>query len=163
MTKTLNPVWYLYAYASIFHEDDTFLALASEEESYKNEIEGFYGYLANYLTLTKDKTLTGEISLTYFTGFIFGSYLIDESLNLNLGIQKNLWQNRATLAIRAEDVLGQVNSRYISRYYNQDNSYLAVPETQFVRISFTYNFGNYKLSENKRSIRKSERDRLDNE
>ena len=163
MTKTLNSVWYLYAYGSIFHEDDTFLALASEEENYKNEIEGFYAYLANYLTLTKDKTLTGEISLTYFTGFIFGSYQIDESLNLNLGLQKNLWQNRATLAIRAEDVLGQVNSRYTSRYYNQDNSYLAVPETQFVRISFTYNFGNYKLSENKRSIRKSERDRLDNE
>ena len=163
MSKTFNPVWYFYAYASIFHEDDTFLALASDEETYKNEIEGFYGYIANYLTLTKDKSLTGEVSFTYFTGFISGSYKLDESLNLNLGLQKSLWQQRATLAIRAEDVLGRVNSRYTSRYYNQDNSYLPMPETQFVRISFTYNFGNYRLSDNKRSLKKSERDRLDNE
>ncbi len=163
MSKSINDIWYLYAYASIFHEDDTFLALASVEDTFKNEIDGFYTYLANYLTLTKDKTLTGEVSLTYFTGFISGSYQLDESLNLNLGLQKSLWQKRAVLSVRAEDLLGRVNSRFTSRYFNQDNSYLATPETQFIRIGFTYNFGNYSLSENKRSLRKSERDRLNNE
>lgn len=163
MSKSFSPNWYFYAYASIFHEDDTFLALASEEETFKNEIEGFYGYLSNYLTLSKDKTLTGEMSLTYFTGFIFGSYQLDESLNLNLGLQKSLWNKKAVVSIAAEDLLGKVNTRYRSRYYNQDNSYLAVPETRFIRLGFTYNFGNYGLSENQRRLNKSERDRIDNQ
>ena len=161
MSKTLLPPWYLYAYTSFFYEDETFRAEESAEEFYTNKVKGVYLYFANYLTLNKDKSLTGELAFTYFNRFLFGSYKLGESLNLNLGLQKSLWNKKAVVSLVAEDVLGRVNPRYTSRYFNQDNSYLSTPETQFVRLGFTYNFGNYGLVDNKRNLSKSERQRIE--
>ncbi len=161
MSKTLLPPWYLYAYTSFFYEDETFRAEESAEEFYTNTVKGVYLYFANYLTLDKDKSLTGEVAFTYFNRFLFGSYKLGESINLNLGLQKSLWNKKAVISLVAEDVLGRVNPRYTSRYYNQDNSYLSTPETQFVRLGFTFNFGNYGLVDNKRNLSKSERQRIE--
>jgi hypothetical protein len=158
--KSLTPYWYLYTYSSLFHEEEKFLALESDEESATNEVNGFYGFLANYLTLTKDGSLTGEFGLTYLTGFLDGSYSLSETVNLTLGLRKSFWRNKAVISVSAEDILGRANARYTSRYLNQDNAYLAMPETQFVRIGLTINFGNTGLSENERSLNKSERERL---
>ena len=163
MSKSVYPFWYLYTYASVFYEDETFLALASEEETFTNKVTGFYGYMSNYLTLNKDKTLTGELSLTYLSGFLFGSYTRGETINLNIGFQKSLWNNKAVVSLVGEDLLGRANARLTSRYLNQDNSYFPVPETQFVRLGITLNFGNYGLSENTRNLNKIERERLENE
>ncbi|MGI9546072.1 MAG: TonB-dependent receptor domain-containing protein [Flavobacteriaceae bacterium] len=163
MGKSLIPIWYFYAYTSVFYEDETFLALESQEESYTNKVSGFYGYMANYITLSKDKTFTGELALTYFNRFLYGSYILGESFNLNIGFQKSLWNKKAVISLVAEDIFGKVNPRYTSRYFNQDNSYLSKPETQFIRLGFTFNFGNYGLLDNKRNLNKIERDRLENE
>lgn len=67
------------------------------------------------------------------------------------------------VTLAAEDVLGLANATFTSKYFNQDYSYYAQPESQFVRVGFTYNFGNFKLSDNKRDIEKVERDRLKKE
>ena len=48
----------------------------------------------------------------------------------------------------------------LTEYLNQDNRYLSVPETQYVQFGFTYNFGNFRLEDNKRDIEKIERERL---
>jgi hypothetical protein len=62
--------------------------------------------------------------------------------------------------VRAEDLLGQAMGRYTSRYLNQNNNFFTQPETQFVRFGFTYNFGNFRLTDNERRIEKDERERL---
>ncbi len=163
MSKSLLTPWYLYAYTSFFYEDETFRAEESPEEFYTNQVSGVYIYFANYLTLNKNKSLTGELAFTYFNRFLLGSYKLGESINLNLGLQKSLWNKKAVISLVAEDVLGRVNPRYTSRYYNQDNAFLSTPETQFVRLGFTFNFGNYGLADNKRNLSKSERQRLEEE
>jgi len=156
----LNP-WFLYAYASIFHEDETFLAVESDNQEFTNSFDGFYLYLANYLTLSGDGSWTGELTLTHLSGYLYGSFIESATTNMTLGIRKSLWDNRAIISVRAEDLLGKANGTKTSRYLNQDNFYLDVPETQFVRIGFTYNFGNFRLEEIKRKIDKDERDRLE--
>ena len=78
-----------------------------------------------------------------------------------MGLKKSFWKERATLTVTASDVLGEANALLTSRYLNQDNAYFAVPETQNLRIGFTYNFGNFKLEDNERSIDKNEIDRID--
>lgn len=163
VSKGVLPFWFLYAYTSVFHEEETFLAVESGNEQLTNEINGVYGYLANYLTLSKDGTFTGELTMTYISQFLFGSYVSDEQLNLTLGLRKSLFKNRATISIAAEDILERYNPTYTSRYLNQDNFYRRRPETQFIRLGFTYNFGNFKLQDNERGIDKKERDRLQNE
>jgi hypothetical protein len=159
-SKEILRPWNLYAYTSLFHEDNTFIAEESGNQEFTVAIDGIYVYLANYLTLTKDGTFTGEIGITYLSNFLFGSYISDEQLNFTLGLRKSLWDNRAVISLAAEDLLEAFVPTYTSQYLNQDNFYRRRPETQFIRFGFTYNFGNFKLRDNERSIDKNERDRL---
>ncbi|MFS4455383.1 outer membrane beta-barrel family protein [Maribacter sp. 2304DJ31-5] len=161
--KSISNNWYLYSYISIFHEDETFLALESNNVQVTNNVDGVYLDLTNYLTLSKDGSFKGELGFTYLSGFLQGSYKQAETTNLTIGFRKSFWDRRALFSISANDILGKANGRVTSRYLNQDNSYLIVPETQYVRFGFTYNFGNFRLADNKREIDKTERNRLNPE
>ncbi len=160
VSKSIATPWFLYAYISIFHEDETFLAVESGNQEFTNAIDGYYVYLANYLTLSGDGTWTGEVSFTHFSNYIFGSYVQSPTTDLKVGLRKSLWDNRAVVSVTAEDLLGNAVGTYTSRYLNQDNFYSPQLETQFVRFGFTYNFGNFRLEDNKKDIEKKERDRL---
>lgn len=161
--KSITNNWYVYSYLSIFHEDETFLALESDAFSATNEINGYYIDVTNYLTLSKDGTFKGELGLAYLSGFLAGSYTMSETTNLTMGLQKSIWNRRAELSLNFNDILGKANPWFSSKYLNQDNSYIAVEETQNVRLSFTYNFGNFRLEDNQRQIEKAERDRIGSE
>ncbi len=158
--KSIGNNWYVYSYISIFHEDETFLAQESGNIPVKNEINGIYVDISNYLTLSKDGTFQGEFGLVYLSGFLQGSYIQSETTNLTFGVRKSFWNKRALVSLAVNDALGKANGKITSRYLNQDNSYLAIPETQYVRFGFTYNFGNFRLEDNDRKIDKNERDRL---
>ena len=160
LSKAISSNWFLYAYTSFFHEEETFLATESGNVPFTNEVDGVYGYLANYLTISKDGTFTGEVTATYISKFLFGSYVSDEQFNLTLGLRKTLFNNKIILSLAAEDILEKYVPNYRSQYLNQDNFYRRRPETQFIRFGFTYNFGNFRLEDNQRGIDKKERDRL---
>tara|TARA_R110002020_G_scaffold122487_8_gene278101 strand:+ start:71579 stop:73990 length:2412 start_codon:yes stop_codon:yes gene_type:complete len=160
-SKSITSQWFLYAYSSLFHEEETFLAVESGNVPATNEVDGLYLSLANYLTLSKDGTFTGELGLTYMSRFLEGSYQLGETTNLTVGLRKTVWKERASLSIAVEDILDRANGRMRSKYLNQDNAYLVVPESQFVRIGFTYNFGNFGLQDNKRAVDQMERNRID--
>jgi len=159
--RSITKWWYFYTYISIFHEEETFRAVESDNVVYTNEVDGVYLSTYNSFTLSKDKTWTAEASVDYFSNFISASYIQDPTTHVTLGLKKSFWKERATLSVTGSDLLGEANALLTSRYLNQDNSYFAVPETQNLRIGFTYNFGNFKLEENERSIDKNERDRID--
>lgn len=160
VSKSILPPWFLYAYTSLFHEEETYLAEKSGNVPFTNEVNGVYVYLGNYLTLSKDGTFTGEVAATYVSQFLYGSYVSDEQFNLTIGLRKTLFDNKITLSLAAEDILEQYVPTYRSQYLNQDNFYRRRPETQFIRFGFTYNFGNFRLDDNQRGIDKNERDRL---
>ena len=158
--KSVTDWWYLYSYISIFHEDETFVALESDNQEVTNTVNGGYIDLTNYLNLSKDGTFKGELGLTYLSGFLEGSYQQEETTNLTLGLRKTLWNNRALISLQANDLLNKANSRISSKYLNQDNAYFAREETQYVRLGLTVNFGNFRLEDNQREIDKIERERL---
>ena len=160
--KSITSNWYLYSYISLFHEDETFVALQSNTYSFKNEFNGAYLDLTNYITLSNDGTFKGELGFVYLSGYLQGSYIQEQSTNLTLGLRKAFMKNRAVVSISANDLLGKYNAYVSSKYLNQDNRYLSAPETQFVKFGFTYNFGNFRLEDNQRDIEKSERERLEN-
>ena len=62
--------------------------------------------------------------------------------------------------MQVNDLLNKANSRVYSKYLNQDNAYFARPETQYIRLGLTVNFGNFRLEDNQRDIDKIERERL---
>jgi hypothetical protein len=158
--KSITEGWYLYSYLSIFHEEESFIAIESNDQTVKNSVSGAYVDLTNYITLSKDGTFKGELGIAYLSGFLEGSYKQKETTNLTLGLRKSFWNKRALLSLQANDLLNKANSRIYSRYLNQDNGFLARPETQYVRVGLTLNFGNFRLEDNAREIDKNERERL---
>ncbi len=158
--RSIVKWWYFYTYMSVFHEEETFIAKESSNAIVTNEVDGFYGSFSNFLTFSKDKTFTGEVSIDYFSKFLSGSYVQESTTNFRIGLKKTFWKKRASLSVTVNDILGEANARLTSRYLNQNNGYFAIPETQNVQIGFTYNFGNFKLEDNNRNISKEERDRL---
>lgn len=159
-SRSITNFWFFYTYISLFHEDETFLAVESNNQEVTNDYNGLFVQAYNSFKLSQDGTLTGELTATYWTGFIFGSLKQATHTNLTIGLRKTIWNKRAAITITGDDILGKENSRLTSRYLNQDYSYIAVPETQNIRFGFIYNFGNFRLADNKREIEKIERDRL---
>lgn len=163
VSTSLFPFWYVYSYNSLFYEDETFLAEESDIETYTNKVTGFYGYLSNSFTLSRDGSLTAEASILYLSGFLNGTYQMSETITVNAGLRKTLWEGRAVVSLVAEDLLDRANATYTTRYANQDNAFFARPETRFVRFGFTYNLGNYRLQNRDAELRKSELQRIENE
>ena len=158
--RSLASWWYAYTYMSFFHEEQTFLALEDNNARVTNAIDAYYGTLGNSFTLSKDGSFTGDLSFTYISDWISGSYNLDPMTTLSVGLRKTFWNNRAELSLHLEDILDKTNTRLTSRYLNQDNSFLAQPESRYVRLGFKYNFGNFRLTDNQRDIQAAERDRL---
>lgn len=159
--RSITKWWYFYTYMSLFHEEETFIALESDNAIVTNDVNGFYGSFSNFLTISKDKTFTGEVSLAYSSKFLFGSYVQEATTDLTIGVKKTFWNKRAALTLSVNDVLGEANALLVSRYLNQDNGFVSIPETQNLQIGFVYNFGNFNLEDNNRSLDKLERDRLE--
>ncbi len=159
-SRSLSPWWYLSSYISIFHEDETFVAEESNSQLVTNTVDGFYGSFANYFTISKAHNFKASLSFEYLSQFLEGSYKVGETIDVNIGITKSFWQKRAVLSIIATDVLERKNAEITSKYLNQDNLYFARPETQYLKVAFTYKFGNFRLKDNKKTINTKETQRL---
>ena len=158
--RSITGWWYAQLYASLFHEENTFLAVESNNAEVTNQIDAVFGQLYNAFTLSKDGTFSGNLSFTYVSDYIAGSYNFDPFSTLSLGFRKTLWNNRAELSLNINDIFNDTNTRLTSQYLNQDNSYFAQEEMRYVQIGFKYNLGNFRLEDNQRSIDAAERDRL---
>ncbi len=87
-----------------------------------------------------------------------------ETITLNIGLRKSLWDNRAVISLAGGRPFTQGQCTDLQRAMpTRTIPYMRAPETQFIRLGFTYNLGNYRLSKTERNIKKSELQRLDNE
>lgn len=158
--RSLTPWWYGQVYASWFHDENRFEALESEAYSATNEIDAVFAQIYNAFTLSKDGTFSGNLTFLYVSDYMSGSYTFDPFSTLSIGLRKSLWDNRAVLSLNVNDIFNNTNTRLTSQYLNQDNSFFAREETRYIQIGFKYNFGNFRLKDNQRSINAAERDRL---
>ncbi|HSP83058.1 MAG TPA: outer membrane beta-barrel family protein [Gillisia sp.] len=159
-SRSITKFWYAQLFTSLFHDENTFLAVESGDREVTNEVNGIQAYIYNVFTLSKDGTFEGNLFLMHVSDYIAGSYQLDPMTTFSIGFRKTLWDNRAELTLNIEDIINTTNSRLVSRYLNQDNSFLAQEETRYVRVGFKYNFGNFRLSDNQRKIEAAERDRI---
>lgn len=158
--RSIKSWWYAQAVLSAFHEEETFLAFESNNAAVTNDVNGLYASIYNGLTLSKDGTFTGDLTFFYMSSFLAGSYQIGSRSNLSVGVRKKIWNNHAELSLHMADIFNDYAPKLNSTYLNQDNGYYALPENRYLRIGFKYNFGNFGLKDNSRSIDVEERDRL---
>ena len=100
VSKAVTNWWYLFAYTSIFHEEETFIAEESGGVPFTNDFDGFYISATNYLTLSSDGNWQAEASVEHFSGFLYGSYIMSPTTNVVVGLRKSLWNERAILSIQ---------------------------------------------------------------
>ncbi len=152
--------WYLSVYTSTFYIENEFYALASPQETYKNDTFGFYAEIYSGFTLSKDGTLTSDLTATYISDMILGSLDYKNQFITSISFRKSIWKNRASITVGVDDIFDTNNIPVTSRYYNQDNSYFAQAESRLLRLGFKYKFGNYKLRNNTRTKKTDEENRL---
>tara|TARA_R100001369_G_scaffold29172_1_gene52486 strand:+ start:186178 stop:188613 length:2436 start_codon:yes stop_codon:yes gene_type:complete len=152
--------WYLYIYNSLFRFENEFVAYESGNQIVQNDVTGFYLSAQNYLTLSKDGTFTGNITASYFSDLISGSYDFEEpQYIISLGLRKTFFSDRLSLTVNLEDLLDSNNIPLRSQYLNQDNSFFAMPESRMVRFGALFKFGNFKLRDNQRALDAEENER----
>lgn len=159
--SSVTPWWYLSVYTSGFYFENEFYALESVEEKYSNSTFGFYGQLYNGLTISKNKTVTGDVTAVYLSNFIYGSYDYSNQFSMSFSIRKSFWDNTASITAGVNDIFDTFNVPVTSQYYNQDNSYFAQPESRMFRIGFRYTYGNAILRDNNRDRKPEETGRLE--
>lgn len=152
---------YFSAVTSTFYLENEFFALESVEETAVNNTFGFYAQMYSGLTLSKDQTFTSDVTLLYISNLISGSSEFNNIFNFSISLRKSFWNKRASVSAGVDDIFNTNNVPVTTKYLNQDNSYFAQPESRLFRISFKYNFGNFRLSDNNRTKKTDEKDRLE--
>ncbi len=158
--RSISDRWYSQVYVSIFHEEETFLAIESDFPLETNEMDAFYISLNNSFDLSKDGSFSGDLNLYYLSNFLEGSYQMENIFYSSIGLRKKLWKGRAEVSFRVQDIFNTTAVELYSKYGNQDNGFFSHPENRFVLFGIRFNFGNSHLSDNERSSSSEERKRL---
>jgi len=140
--------------------ENTLLALESNNAEVTIDAEGVQAYVYNIFTLSQDGTFEGTLFAQYLSDYLSGSYNLEPMTTVSIGLRKTLWDNRAELSLNVNDIFNSTNTRLTSEYLNQSNSFFSFSENRNVQIGFKYNFGNFRLSDNQRTIDEAERERL---
>lgn len=157
---SITDFWYAQFFTSLFRMENTLLALESNNAEVTIEAEGVQAYVYNIFTLSQDGTFEGTLFAQYLSDYLSGSYNLEPMTTVSIGLRKTLWDNRAELSLNVNDIFNSTNTRLTSEYLNQSNSFFSFSENRNVQIGFKYNFGNFRLSDNQRTIDEAERERL---
>lgn len=155
--------WYLYVYMSGFYMENTFQALESDNVMQTSHILGYFGRAYNQFVLSEDRTFTADLTLYYMPKFLYGSIKTDPRFYTDIGFTKSFWNKRLVATLNFTDIFNTKNRWQRSKYLNQDNGYIDMPERRTVSIGLKYNFGNYRLKDNKRNTTPDEQERLEGE
>ncbi len=110
-------------------------------------------------TFTLKNGWTTEVNGSYSSKQQAGFMLLDPRWGINLGVQKNLWQNKATLKLSATDIFWTNLPRAVITFDNYVEKWNAFRETRVTSLSFTYRFGNNKVQQARRRTTGSEEEK----
>lgn len=150
--------WNVYALTSFYNIEDE---ITLNNELLKMDTWSNYSMMSNSLTFLKDNSLTANFSLIYVTEYQQGFQTIDTRLISDLSIKKSILNNRGSVTLTFADLFNTQDYTVTSRYLNQDNSRFLNQDNRYVKLGFSYKFGNTGLKTNQRSEELEERNRLE--
>jgi len=84
---------------------------------------------------------SAEVSFFYQARQLYGFMDVQPLWMLNLGVQKHIWEKRATIKLNIQDLFFTGYPRATSDYTGYSEDFVAERETRVVNIAFTYRFG----------------------
>jgi hypothetical protein len=83
-----------------------------------------------------------ELSAWYYSPMQFGAYEFKSQFSGSLGLSRTLLKKKATIGLSVTDLFNTNKQRYSVSSYGVQSINRSMPETRFVKINFTYKFGN---------------------
>jgi hypothetical protein len=121
-------------------------------------------YLSSNHTITLPQGYKAEISAMYMSPMTFGGLAFQSRFSSSFGVSKSLFKDAATLTLNVTDLFNTQQNRYsvLSNGINSTN--LDKIESRFVKLNFSYKFGNknVKASQRRSTGIEAEKSRMDN-
>lgn len=110
-------------------------------------------------TFKLTKQLNAEMSIRYNSRFIYNVYEINQRVNVDLGASYNFKDQRSSLKLAVTDIFHSDHNN-LSTDYNEFNSRIyQYNDSQTVRLTFNYKFGNLKQTIKRRDSASDEKQR----
>ena len=116
--------------------------------------------LTSGLTLLKDNSLNINASFWWFGKNLQSLQTVENRLISTISVSKSLLKDKAVLSLSVDDVFNTQDYDISINYLNQSSRRFIDSDNRFVKLGFSYKFGNTKLSTNERSSSEEGRDRL---
>jgi hypothetical protein len=120
-----------------------------------------YSEINNSFSFLKDNSLSANLSIVFHGKNQQGFQIVDTRLASELTIKKSILNKRAALTLSAADLFNKQDYTVTTKYLRQDNSRFLNQDNRYVKLGFSYKFGNSGLETNQRTKDKDERDRLE--
>ncbi|TYZ08037.1 TonB-dependent receptor [Hymenobacter lutimineralis] len=106
--------------------------------------------LSSNSTFTLGHDWKADLNATYQSKERYAFFLSKPQGELSLGVQKGLWNNKATVKLNATDVLYTNKGRATTTFNNYTERFYQRFESRVVTLSLNYRFGNDKVAPSKR-------------
>jgi len=143
LTTPLQPTkWWTMHNTGVFYRNQFVGTLAGTA---LNTSRATFNLTSNN-TFTLGKTWSAELTARYQAKSQYGFFLVQPYGQLNLGIQKNLWDRKGSLKLNLGDILYTRKVRAASVYDNYAETIYQRQDTRVATFSFSYRFGNDKVA-----------------
>jgi hypothetical protein len=107
-------------------------------------------------TFSFKKGWTSELNLSYATKARSGYMVIEPQWGISAGVAKSVLDNKGTVRFNVTDIFWTNLPKATITYKNYIENWRAYRETRVANLSFTYRFGNNKVSPARRRATASE-------
>jgi hypothetical protein len=107
-------------------------------------------YLSSNHTVTLRPGLKAEVSASYMSPMTFGGQAIRSSYSGNMGISQTVLKGAGTLTLNVTDVFNTQRSRFDVLAAGINSQNVNKIESRFVKLNFSYKFGNQKVKASQR-------------
>ena len=154
----LSDRWFVYFVSSFYNVEDE--AIINNEKLIKDTWSN-YSVLSNDLSFLKDNSLTANLTFIFIGRNQQGFQEVESRFASDLSIKKSIFQGKGTLSLAAADLFNAQDFSVTSRYLNQDNYRFYNQDNRYIKLGFSYKFGNTSLKTNERQKERQETDRLE--
>ena len=107
-------------------------------------------YLSSNHILTLRAGLKAEVSASYMSPMTFGGMAIRSSYSGNVGISQTVLKGNGTLTLNVTDVFNTQRARFDVLAAGINSQNVNKVESRFVKLNFSYKFGNQKVKASQR-------------
>ena len=153
----ITDKWYFYFGNSIYNYNDkgTIDGLSVQRDKWAN-----FSNLANNYSFLKDNSLTATLSIYYIGKNVQALQTVGTRWDTYFSIEKTLFKRKGTISLSLSDLFNRQDFFVSTNFLDQHSTEFIDQDSRYIKLGFSYKFGNTKLSTNQRTTSKEEIDRL---